>query len=298
MALGFADFRARKSEVTLASGIETETRPERDFRYSESRLEDVYDLRVQSHFLRGVGFGTHLHGEFVLDFTTSGFAKMYAGGREFLLQPNTVSILGPNVPHSTEVLSKEGWSFTSIYIDRGTLSSLMGESIYLPESIVYSAKLIESSIACRVCELLSGPQEKPLSPEAKQKLFSGLLDLLVDEFFVKDDGVCAQQKNIAATLGILNARYSENLDIKEIAGEIGLTPNHLTTAFKRYVGVPPHKYLVAKRLSEAASLLRSTIPISEIAHSCGFYDQSHFTEHFRRVMLITPMQYRMLSLKS
>ena len=63
--------------------------------------------------------------------------------------------------------------------------------------------------------------------------------------------------------------------------------------FRQSFGVPPHQYLLARRLARAKNLLRSSVlPISELALLCGFSSASHFNQRFRHAMGATPGQYR------
>jgi AraC family transcriptional regulator len=57
--------------------------------------------------------------------------------------------------------------------------------------------------------------------------------------------------------------------------------------------MPPHSYLLQRRLARAHQLLQQTkLPVSEIALSTGFSDQSHFAKHFRRLTGMAPGQAR------
>ncbi|MFW1812960.1 helix-turn-helix transcriptional regulator, partial [Acinetobacter ursingii] len=61
--------------------------------------------------------------------------------------------------------------------------------------------------------------------------------------------------------------------------------------FKKYVGLPPHAWLVQARLQKARQLLKQGDQIAMVAQQCGFSDQSHFNRHFKKAMGVTPTQY-------
>ena len=68
---------------------------------------------------------------------------------------------------------------------------------------------------------------------------------------------------------------------------------HFSRSFKRAFGEPPHAYVVRRRLEEACHLmLTSSAPLSEIALSVGFSDQSHLCKHFRRAFDQSPSNWR------
>jgi AraC-like DNA-binding protein len=56
--------------------------------------------------------------------------------------------------------------------------------------------------------------------------------------------------------------------------------------------MPPHAWLVARRLRLARRMLEGGSAIAETAAATGFADQSHLTRHFRRSLGFTPGAYR------
>jgi transcriptional regulator GlxA family with amidase domain len=69
--------------------------------------------------------------------------------------------------------------------------------------------------------------------------------------------------------------------------------HHFARAFRTSVGMPPHRYLVERRVARARELLASTnMPLAEIALAAGFSDQSHFARRFREHVGTTPRAYR------
>lgn len=79
----------------------------------------------------------------------------------------------------------------------------------------------------------------------------------------------------------------------ELAATAGVTPTCLAQAFRRAYGTSVGAYVRALRLSHARMLLiGEERPLSDIALTCGFYDQSHFTRLFKRETGVTPARYR------
>jgi AraC-like DNA-binding protein len=96
----------------------------------------------------------------------------------------------------------------------------------------------------------------------------------------------------------LHENFEHELTLETLAAETGLSRFHLTRAFARQIGVPPHQYLILLRLQRATALLRDGMPVVDVAANLGFADQSHFTRCFRRYWRVTPTQYaRMTSSK-
>ncbi|MEW6665176.1 MAG: helix-turn-helix domain-containing protein [Thermodesulfobacteriota bacterium] len=71
-----------------------------------------------------------------------------------------------------------------------------------------------------------------------------------------------------------------------------LSEFHLLRSFRAVVGLPPHAYLIQRRIDYARSHLSRRLPIVQVGLETGFTDQSHFTRWFKKIVGITPGQYR------
>jgi AraC-like DNA-binding protein len=73
-----------------------------------------------------------------------------------------------------------------------------------------------------------------------------------------------------------------------------LGPGHFARQFKRATGLPPHQYGIARRVERARQLLQTgdDISLAELAAHVGFSDQSQFSHHFKRLVGVTPGQFR------
>ena len=85
----------------------------------------------------------------------------------------------------------------------------------------------------------------------------------------------------------------QELRLAELSALVHMSPYHFARLFKQSTGASPHRFLVRRRIEQAAALLAAQpLPIGEIARSVGFRTPSHFTTTFRRVTGITPTAYR------
>jgi len=78
-----------------------------------------------------------------------------------------------------------------------------------------------------------------------------------------------------------------------LAAAVGRHPAHVAREFRARFGCTVGAFVRARRIDAARDALRETArPIAAIALDAGFYDQSHFTNVFRRLLGMTPEQYR------
>lgn len=91
----------------------------------------------------------------------------------------------------------------------------------------------------------------------------------------------------------INSNLDRNITIEELAAMAGVSVHHFARAFKQSVGIPPHSYILQRRIEQAQQMLRNTkLPLSEIALALGFSDQSHLARHFRRKIGFSPSAVR------
>jgi len=90
----------------------------------------------------------------------------------------------------------------------------------------------------------------------------------------------------------IEAHCTEHVRIADLAAAAGVSVCHLVRQFTRYVGVPPHAYLIRRRLEHALRLLREGASPCTVAYLAGFADQAHFTRQFRRAFGAPPGEYQ------
>jgi len=91
----------------------------------------------------------------------------------------------------------------------------------------------------------------------------------------------------------ISSNLDQNISLETLAEMAGLSTHHFARAFKQTVGMPPHCYVLQRRIEHAQQMLRNTdLPMSEIALSAGFSDQSHLARHFRRITGMSPSVVR------
>lgn len=86
------------------------------------------------------------------------------------------------------------------------------------------------------------------------------------------------------------------LSIAQRARDLGLSSTRLTHAFRRYLGVSPHQYVIRHRLIAAADLLDQGSSVSDSCWRSGFENLSHFCRSFQRVFGVRPSAWHRIGL--
>lgn len=92
---------------------------------------------------------------------------------------------------------------------------------------------------------------------------------------------------------MLHNLRNDQLTLAHFADDLCIGPSQLLRDVRSVLGVTPMKLLLHLRLLLAAELLGSTsLPIGEVAHQAGFFDQAHLSRSFRTVFSKSPSTYR------
>lgn len=89
------------------------------------------------------------------------------------------------------------------------------------------------------------------------------------------------------------ANMAGDIGLDDLCREAGVSRFHFARMFKQSTGQTPHRWLTARRIEAAKSLLRATDkPVGTVAADTGFASQSHFGQSFRRATGLTPSDWR------
>lgn len=96
-------------------------------------------------------------------------------------------------------------------------------------------------------------------------------------------------------LSYIEDRLGADVTLNEIAATVDLSSSHLTTLFRKAMGVTVHQHIVRRRVERAKALLQeSSLSVAEIALAVGFAHQSHMARHMVRILGHSPRESRRL----
>ncbi len=110
------------------------------------------------------------------------------------------------------------------------------------------------------------------------------------------DGTQDYSRLVTLALREVRHRFSEPLTLQYMASALKITPQYLNRLFTRELGMTYNDYLTRHRLEKACEMLKHRdLHINQIAQSVGYTDAKYFCTLFKRMLNITPGQYRAMS---
>jgi AraC family transcriptional regulator len=99
---------------------------------------------------------------------------------------------------------------------------------------------------------------------------------------------------LRAVVAYIEDHLDASPTLEQLAAVARLSAYHFARQFKAATGLPPHQYVIARRIERAQQLLKGggDLSLADVAARAGFSDQSQFSHHFKRLVGVTPGQFR------
>jgi AraC family transcriptional regulator len=99
---------------------------------------------------------------------------------------------------------------------------------------------------------------------------------------------------LRAVVEFIEEHLEASPTLEQLAAVARLSPYHFARQFKAATGLPPHQYVIARRVEGAKQLMHGgdELSLAQVAARAGFSDQSQFSHHFKRLVGVTPGRFR------
>lgn len=262
-----------------------------------SALRHDPDLRLdslQAHFTHHA-FTRHWHDYYVIGLVEDGAQTFWCRRATHTTPRGGLILINPGEAHTGEPADRRGFSYRALYPTAEHLAPLMAELGRPGELPNFPRLRVDDSDLAAELRWLHGASAAGYPAIARETVWMRLLTGLILRYGGERltlPRVGAEPLAVARARALIEERYAERLTLATLGEAAALSPFHLVRAFRRAYGVPPHVYLESVRIREAQRLLATGIALAEVAYAVGFSSQSHFTTRFRRVLGVTPGQYR------
>ena len=135
----------------------------------------------------------------------------------------------------------------------------------------------------------------PTDPGAADRSLTAATGLLQDARVSLEPGAASGLApwQIRRLQSAIEGRIDEPISNAELAAVARLSLSHFGRAFRRSFGISPHSFVLARRVARARALMSmSEEPLAQVAASCGFFDQAHFSKVFRQIERASPNDWR------
>ena len=255
-------------------------------RYRQPR-RGIETLRA---FFGGHAFDRHAHETLAVGLTDSGVQRFRYRGRQHDSTSGGMIVLHPGEPHDGECGAEGGFTYRMIYLDPGyglTLLREAGLGLHLPFAPDPLLRDVDLRHAfSTLWESLGTPDEALRQDEALVGLWRAL---------ARDAPEAGNARTAPDRLTLVRDALADAparpWSLDELAAIAGVSRFALCRVFRRTYGLPPHAWLLARRLAHARRSLAAGMPAAEAAVAAGFVDQSHLTRNLKRRFGMSPGRF-------
>ena len=233
----------------------------------------------------------HTHACAELFFITKGHGVFHVRQERFPVAINDLVVVNTGVPHTETSLSGSPMEYVVLGLEG--LEVLAGVDGY---ALLHLAGEQETVSAClRMMTREIREHEAGCAQICRDLLDVILLRLARREDFARSAAPAgsASSRECEQVRRYIDNHFKENLTLDQLAGLVHVSKYYLSHAFQRAFSTSPISYLISRRIQESRFLLTETDhTLSQIAQILGFSSLSYFSQSFRRLEGVSPMEYR------
>jgi AraC-like DNA-binding protein len=241
---------------------------------------------------RNQRFCRHWHETYVIPVIQTGAQEYWYRGAAHVAPAGTIAAINPGEIHTGERATPQGWIYRAFYPTVAWMEGLAAMMTRAPAGTPCfpDDPICDADLARRLVSAHALLERGADPLEAETTLQSAFACLLVR--YARGRPRIAPARRDHARVRAMQDRLSQDLieplTLTDLASSVGLSPFHAARLFTGAVGLPPHAWRNLRRVGCALQRLRAGESCADAAAAAGFFDQSHFTRHFKRVYGVPP----------
>ncbi len=259
------------------------------------RLPDLENLELlhASHVTHD--YPRHMHEEYSIAVVLQGTETTTCRGASHEARAGQMLLINAEEVHANKSAESE---YRLIKVRLKTLQRLARELGEPELAAPYFPKLVvDDPLLFRRLLDLHLKLEQNVSPLEQESKFLSTMGLLLTRISKTHRAprhatkVGSEDVYVRLVRDYLRSHYAENVSLTQLTSLTNLSPFYLLRVFHNRAGFPPHEYQTQVRIAHARKLIRSGTSLSQAALETGFFDQSHLSRNFKRIVGVTPRQY-------
>lgn len=252
----------------------------------ELGIEAIFGKRIQNTFRR------HIHSTYLFGLVEAGTRSITCGDDTFCIGTQELFVLQPAQVHACTCSADHCYSILSVKPE--TVETIAAQQLgsQLPRSLFSQICNKDKRLSQQLQNIFTLIKTQGMSDHALTLIQQYISTLLQHQPATPPKDIPSPEPMVDSACQFLKKNHAQKLPLSSLAEHACLSPFHFQRIFTKRMGISPNDYLQAHRVAEARQQLSRSIPLSELAISLGFFDQSHFTRTFRNVMGVSPGNYR------
>jgi AraC-like DNA-binding protein len=229
---------------------------------------------------------------FLIAAVISGSGTLSIDGANYSLSAGDCFFIDCRIPHSFSSSENDPWEVEWTHFN-GATSEQYYEYFLSQNRNVFHPVYFDRIVSV-INDIISTSEKKtPDSEITASKLIVELLTLALTVNISGEQYDSALKQKLAAVNAYIEEHFNEDLSLEEISSRFYISKFYLTREYKKIYGNTIFQHIITARINYGKQLLRfSDKSVEEIAHLCGFNDQSYFARQFKKAENLTCFAYR------
>lgn len=241
----------------------------------------------------------HTHEMYTLAVIEEGVQTFHCRGAQRIVPPLGIVTINPDETHDGRSFDRNGYRYRATYVEPDLYRELIlelapryGGLPFFRQPVLCDEHLANAFLTLhRLTDAAARREACPMEQQSRMLSFLANLALRHAEDRPRQTPPSRDHGRVARAIEYMRAGLARRLTLDEVAVEVGLSRYYFLRMFRSVTGMPPHTYLCQLRLEAARNLMLAGCPLAQVALRVGFYDQSHFTNRFRRTFGVAPGEY-------
>ncbi|WP_323090192.1 AraC family transcriptional regulator [Allobaculum sp. JKK-2023] len=257
----------------------------------------VYDdrLHLEAYSFANITqpFPKHFHEYYVIGLVEEGERILCCKNCQYTLKKGDILLLNPGDIHACSQQDGGTLDYRGMNISQSVMLDLVEKAIGQRVLPGFWGNVICDEEAADYLYRLHELMMKGSHESKKEEILRQLIALLVEHYsqpFVF--AVPEDHEEVERACAFMEAHYAKPINLDQLCRYTAVSKSTLLRAFAGAKGVTPYSYLQNIRIGKARQMLEHGDSLVETALRTGFYDQSHFTNCFNRLIGLAPGVYR------
>jgi AraC-like DNA-binding protein len=237
----------------------------------------------QSH-----AFRKHAHEEHAIALVTGGSSLFKFVDEAFHVQKGQLVVIRKGLVHQCCPKCVEQWRFYMLHLSEEWISQAGFKNESIP---AFAIRDLDSAEFERITLYFKTACNHIEEAEENLVLIAEAAFMQPSDQTLEWTSVDSDEMMLESVCDEIRARLFETISLDELAQKAQVDRYALIRRFGRRFNTTPHAWQNMLRMNAAKHLLENAVTIAETALEVGFYDQSHFTKHFKETFGITPKQF-------
>lgn len=248
-------------------------------------LDSLEVLRFENQHIE---YPVHYHDTYCISLIQKGVF----GENELITPQGTIIVSHPAEVHYNKRIENIDVSFSTFYVSQDVIDFISPFEI-----TSFQHKVIEDPVSFfqldRLLEQVTTIQADKKTISHFYSDFHQFIAQLTSKhgqeepYIIKESS--AQLKDVKH---YIENHLNSKINLLDLAKIIGIDKFKFIRWFKTNVGITPFEYILLKRIGCGKTLIQQGLPLVDVSFHTGFYDQSHFSNYFKKYVGMSPKAYK------